>query len=324
MNASEYEQFYKKLGDVLSISPAEAETFINGYSTGDLAFFQGYFGRLPLAKIAFDDKKTEGVETLFIKGNNIGSGTYGQVAKNRFGPFAYKVPNGPEDPEYASPATVLNYAKGIFKEIIIQALLQSDSEYGKYICHIFKVFRQGPLNVIIKMDQLDKTIQYAYNNRHPAAKPMDLKSEELKQILIKLFQILIHFRNKYGFQHLDLHVGNVMTKDHGDRVADMKLIDFGKSAIAINNLTIPGDPEDEPDGFMITNSIRSDIKHASNPYSPSFSKMLDTMIALPKSTSLEEYLAILSETNLNASKPRRTRRSKLRKNTKRRRRYGSK
>lgn len=325
MNSSDYEQFYKNLGDVLSISPAEAETFVNGYSTGDLAFFQQYFKKLPLAKIAFDDKKREGIETLFVKSGNIGSGTYGQVAKNRYGPFAYKIPNPPNDPEYASPTELLNYAKAIFKEIIIQTLLQSDSEYGKYICHIFKVFQQGPLVVIIKMDQLDKTIQTIYNNSHPKAKSTDLKSDELKQILIKLFQILIHFRNKYGFHHLDLHVENIMTMDDGDRVADMKLIDFGKSAIAINNLTIPGDPEDEPDGFMIINSVRSHIKHNSNPYSPSFSEMLDKLIALPKATSLEEYLKILTETRLNAGNvQRRTRKNRVRKNTKRRRRHGSK
>ena len=309
MDASYYDRFYRNLGEVMSLSPEDARGFIHGYSTGIDAFFESYFERLPIATMTTGTSSESGAESLFVKETNIGEGSSGIVMRNRDRPFAYKERRR----EKSEPPKM--YFKSIFNEIIIQTLLQNDPTYGMYVCKIFKVFRKkDEYSIFIKMEQLTETLEQRY--RVIPFDKMYSSSEKLKKILIKLFTILIHFRDTYGFQHLDFHTGNIMIAPHeGDILSNLKIIDFGLSKIEISDITIPGG-SGHKDGKTMMESMLDTIKDINH----SFKTLLVTLQRLPSETPLETYrLAIVEETSPSGGKRRYRKQTKYRRHPKKKR-----
>jgi len=307
MEELDYLRFYRALGEVLSVSPKEAETLVVGYTTGDLPFFEAYFARFPVAQLNYGDNKGNGLLSLFVKEANSNKGAFGSVVRNRVGLFAYKTIV--YTPNFQSPSeSRKKYLGLLFKETIIQVLLQTDPTYGHHVNRIFKLYRNGS-NAILKMEQLDRNLRYIYSDRSSTV-DKTLRSEELKQILLKLFEILIYFRDRYGFYHWDLHYNNVMTVAGGDilaKVSNLKLIDFGLSEIKIKDITFVGERV-FGDGYNICSFIMS-----FEPLTKAFQTVLNTLTDLPDlTTPLETYQSILSATsiaNVGGYRMRTTRRS---------------
>jgi len=314
MDASDYDRFFTNLGEVMSITPELARDFIYGYTTGTGAFLDSYFQRLPIANIVNGTSSESGVESLVVKETNVGEGRFGKVMRNISNPFAYK------ERRKSSGEIPTIYFESIFNEIIIQTLLQNDPTYGKYVCRIFKVFRKkGEHTIFIKMEQLTTTLQQVYETIDEDKRFE--RSNELKAILIKLFTILIHFRDKYAFQHLDFHMANIMIAPHeGDILSNLKIIDFGLSRIVIPGvITIFGGSSNK-DGKTIIESILSretplDINSALRTLLNSLNSLppetpLETYRAalLPHDTSLETYLPTIMGTKLTSGGERRRKR----------------
>lgn len=170
--------------------------------------------------------------TLFIDKNSIGEGGYGTIYKNRnkARPYVYKTI---EDYKRVENKNSLLYLKTNFKEVIIQALLQSDIMYGKHVCRLYKVYKTGN-NFIFQIEPLEITLEkYIYKHRLE-----DDLYETTPKVLLKLVEILNFFYVKYGFNHNDMSLSNVMTTAVGDIVENIKLIDFGKSTVHFGEIEI--------------------------------------------------------------------------------------
>ena len=281
------EPFYTSLETILSINSEQVKTLITQFNTGDLAFFQTYFNLLPTAKLQVSNEKNANAnETFFVGSQAIGAGEFGTMFKNKNNsrPFVYK---RIEDYEGANDTTSLTYLQTGFKEAIIQVLLQSDTTYGKHICRLYKVYRDG-LNFIFQMEALEITLErYIVKNRWTA-----VDESIMPNIILKLVLILNYFNTKYGFFHNDLSLSNIMTVETGDQVENLKLIDFGLSMVKIGEIQLgirkptPYDP--------------TFIKHLIYEVRPKYRRALEKIVALPPETSEEELTHILS-TNINQS-----------------------
>ena len=119
-----------------------------------------------------------------------------------------------------------------FKEAVIQTILQSDTTYGKYVCRLYKVFREGN-NFVFQIEPLETTLaKYIYENRF-----VEGRNEIVARALIKIIEIMNYFYVKYGFNHRDLSTDNIMTTKTGD-AENIKLIDFGKSTLEFGGIQI--------------------------------------------------------------------------------------
>jgi serine/threonine protein kinase len=127
----------------------------------------------------------------------------------------------------------LLYLKTNFKEVIIQALLQSDVTYGKHVCRIYKVYKTGN-NFIFQIEPLEIALDKYIFKHHKE----DHLYETMPKVLLKLVEILNYFYVKYGFNHNDMDTSNVMTVKTGDIVENVKLIDFGKSTVKFGEIEL--------------------------------------------------------------------------------------
>jgi len=239
-----------------------ARELIHGYNDAELPFFESYFEGLPSVD-----------ETFYTHGSGK-RGRFGIVYADQAAPFAYKL-------YFAEPfakrrltaaESRMNYLRAFFKEIIIQTLLQSDSEYGKHICKLHSVYRTGPL-CLSKMEKLDTTLHSILEDEAPD------RATQILALLVKFFEILIHFHTAYGFRHNDLHTENIMTMPR------LKLLDFGNSSVTVDGVEL-NDSSDSDSGIDDLNAL-----FASAPLHvpPSIVELFAELAAFPEDEPYESY-----------------------------------
>ena len=268
-------RYYTNLGLIINRTPEEAEQLVAGYNKGDLDFFEGYFRSLRSANLVRNRTPNVSVnETLFVRNNSAGHGTYGEVTRNRNSPHVYKLFAQKQESR-------INFLKMLFKEVIVQTALQDDITYGGYVCRIFNVYRKGN-DAILKLEALSVTMLDAFNL---LAVDVNKRSEILRDILVRAFEILIHFRETCGFRHYDLHSQNIMTTADAGIVDNLKLIDFGLSYIRIGNVEIGVIGERFEDGYNLCS-----FSKMLGGLSIKMTALLNDLEDLPDETSLTSYL----------------------------------
>jgi len=305
--------FYVNLASVLNTTPERAAQLVADYNKGDLDFFQSYFNGLQSASLEeSEEKNAESNVTLFVEADNIGSGAFGVVKRNRTQKFVYK---SISDGMYPPDKRIL-YLKLIFKEALIQTLLQSDATYGKHICQIYKVYKNGD-SCIFQMESLETTLDKFIDVEAYEKNTEPINSQVLK-ILIKILEIIKYFNTTYGFCHNDLSTGNIMLPKTGNVLSQVKLIDFGISSVKIGDVQI-GKPlvsRLDPQYLILKLFTTLDI----NPND--FSKKLEKLLELPADTPIQAYIDNLQEgavkknkkkNNKNKGTQRRKRSSSMRK-----------
>lgn len=289
------EAFYTNLESILNITQIQAKQLVSQFSSGDLDFFQTYFNVLPTAK--FTTNNVSGNTTLNTDDENIGAGAFGIIKKNRTRSLVYKSLVN----RYSSDKR-LKYLKPIFQEIIVQTLLQSDANYGKYVCILNKVYRVGN-DCVFQMEQLETTLgSYIQSNEEAyMANPEPINNVLLKTLL-EVLEILNYFNATYGFSHNDLSLDNIMIKKDG---SNPKLIDFGLSSINFGNIQIGKQLKSRIDpSYLLTKlALYLDI----NP--SKFSKSLEILAMLPPETPIQTYIDNLQPTKKSPKKRRKTRKN---------------
>ena len=274
------ESFYTNLETVLNINSVQAQALVTGFKTGNLAFFQGYFNALPTVKLEAGNARNNTVsETLYIEGDHIGEGGYGAIFKNRMRPYVYKI-----IVDYKRVnANSYQYLTTNFKEAIIQTLLLSDPKYGRYVCKLYKVLRQGD-DFVFQMEPLETTFEkYRYKNRFEESTP-----KVVEKVLFKLIEILNYFFVKYRFSHNDLSTDNIMISNDAD-IESLRLIDFGKSTAGFNDIQIGKISKTLKDtkSLFITNKYYIE---------PDKRELFNKLVNLPPETPLQTLKNALSRT----------------------------
>lgn len=211
MDKAELNYFYNSLAAILNTSGKAAHRLVHKFNRGDLDFFTGYFNNLPPLDLATETSVHEGI-----------AGEWGVVYTDRYMPFAYKV-------LFTEAIDRLRYLKALFKEVIIQTLLQSDLRYGDHVCTLYGLYRTEAGEGLLKMERLDLPLKQIIE----AGPPAPGRAAFLLTALIRMFEILIHFHAKYKFQHNDLHAGNIMLIG-----PVLKFIDFGNSSATIQRVRL--------------------------------------------------------------------------------------
>jgi hypothetical protein len=299
MNAEELYKFYTNLSLIMSATVDDARRLVAEFNEegeeeegeeGDedesgekLAFFQTLFDHLPSATVTSTDAVNASVSETFFSNDEGIKGEWGVVYTDRVLPFAYKVffTRPFEKPGYSENTCRLAYLKALFKEVIIQTLLQSDAKYGHHICKAHKLYRTGDQG-LLKMDKLEVSLKYIIEEEEGDSD----RSAHLLAILAKLFEILIHFYDKYDFQHNDLHAANIMTVRVGDRVANLALIDFGNSCAKIGDVEIEDLSEEDFNVLFAEAPVHVSARVVA---------LFETLAALPQESSYEMYLAKIVE-----------------------------
>jgi serine/threonine protein kinase len=283
------EEFYTTLGVVLNRSPTEAKLLVTQFNTGDLAFFESYFNALPTAKLEKGNAKNASVNvTLFVK-DDLGSGAFGAVKRNRNAEIAYKIV-----PDRGTER--LLYLKSIYKEAIIQTLLQCDPKYGKYICKLHKVYRVGK-DGVFQIEVLQTTFEQYFRSFEESYSDNEQLRNEInktfKKVTLKLFEILNHYRVNYGFYHNDLSLSNIMTVKQGNAAENLKLIDFGKSSVKFDTIEIgkPLQSRIDTQYFLYKLWLELDLEPTK------FSGFIKTLSELPIDTPFKTYIEALEKKN---------------------------
>ena len=285
MNKAELDYFYSSLAAILNTSVPDAYRLVHNFNRGDLDFFTGYFDNLPLLDLAAETTVNEGI-----------AGEWGIVYTDRYMPFAYKVLFTENYGEEADGR--LQYLKALFKEVIIQTLLQSDLRYGDHVCTLYGLYRTGAGEGLLKMEKLDLPLKQIIE----AGPPAPDRAAFLLTAIIRMFEILIHFHAKYKFQHNDLHAGNIMLIG-----PVLKFIDFGNSSAKIQRVRL-----------LDTSDAGIDDFNAFFDYPPvhvpaAVVALFEELAVLPEREPYETFLAKLmaARRGLSASRRRTTRKLKL-------------
>lgn len=294
------ETFYTSLATVLNTNKKRAKELVANYSTGDVGFFQTYFDGLKSAKL--EESEGGGVNgsvniSLFVEEDGLGSGATGVIRKNRVKPYVYK-----SMADMYGPEMRLNYLKSIFKEAIIQTLLQSDTKFGRYICTLSAVYRVGK-DCVFQLEPLANTLgQHLRGLVDPKA---------IGPVCAQLFKVIKYFKGKYNFSHNDLKVENVMmVKASGD----IKLIDFGLSSVKIGAIELgkPSLKRADIQYFLYSLKMALEAK-AYEGDEPDmsfsdFSDFVEELLVLDISTPIDTYIARLEAGKGGSRKTRRSNR----------------
>lgn len=119
----------------------------------------------------------------------------------------------------------------VFVESLIQTLLQTDSEYGHHIARLEKLYKISGAEVgfVCKMEHIRHTLDTYMTD--VVGVPASLAA--IRPVFTTIGTVLNGLQQKYGFQHRDLHGGNVMFAADGT----FKLIDFGQSCVVLEGHT---------------------------------------------------------------------------------------
>ena len=281
--------FYKSLAAVINTTKKRAKELVANYNTADLGFFQTYFDGLKSIKFEESgEAKNDSVNlTLFVHENAVGAGAFGVIKKNKGKPYVYKsiVDNWP-------PEKRLLYLRAIFKEAIVQTLLQSDTSYGKHVCTLSAIYRNDN-NCVFQLEPLGIDLsKYIASAADPTT---------VCPILVRLMEIISYFKTKYGFSHNDLKLNNVMTVKEGNVLGNLKLIDFGNSSIKVGTVEFGKPSKSSPDMFLLFHSLKMELEgkaYASNNVdekllaSPIF-KAAESLSELPAETPIQNYIDVI-------------------------------
>lgn len=238
----------KSLSNIINVSPEQVLTLLQNFETGDYNFFKSYYDLL--AEASFKSNLS-GIVKLSVENTAIGEGGSGVVTHNKSEPVVYKqIENF-----WTKKKDQLIYFKSVFKEVIIQTVLQNDKYYGNNICKIYKLYKYEK-GCILKLEALECTLSDRLDKE--SIKDINKNSVFISEIIVKLYEILDYFKNTYGFQHGDFHVDNVMTVIDGDVTSNLKLIDFGSSYAKFEDLEFGFLSEyDKPDIYRIISYVKN-------------------------------------------------------------------
>ena len=196
-----------------------------------MKFLNGYFDRVPLISFSANNSINGAVH---IK-EPIGDGSTSKVFKNEKNPFVYKIiKKGNQE--------LMEFLKPVFREVIIQTLLQSDERYGNRICRIYKLYRTAT-SLVLQLEPLECTLDERVESQIDMNSNISSKSVFVTNLLKEMYNFLRHFETTYGFYHNDLHAENIMTVMEGDPLTCLKLIDFGSSYVKFDGVKIGKDLE---------------------------------------------------------------------------------
>ena len=281
--------FYKSLAAVINTTKKRAKELVANYNTADLGFFQTYFDGLKSIKFEESGEvKNDSVNlTLFVEENALGAGASGVIKKNKGKPYVYKsiVDNW-------SPERRIFYVRAIFREAIVQTLLQSDNSYGKHVCTLSAIYRNDN-NCVFQLEPLGIDLSKYIAS---AADPITVCP-----ILVRLMEIISYFKTKYGFSHNDLRLNNVMTVKEGNVLGNLKLIDFGNSSIKVGTVEVGKPSKSSPDMYFLFHNLKMELEgkaYASNNVdekllaSPIF-KAAESLSELPAETPIQNYIDVI-------------------------------
>lgn len=219
------------LSPIISASPEDSLQLIDNFETADVLFFQSYFDKLPL--ITFSENNSIN-GAVHIK-TPIGDGAFASVFKNEKNPFVYKIIKN----IWAKKAQ-MEFLKPVFREVVIQTLLQSDERYGHRICRIYKLYRTAT-SLVLQLEPLECTLDERIESQIEMNSNISSNSDFVSMLIREIYTFLTHFESTYGFYHSDLHKENVMTVRSGDPLSCLKLIDFGQSYVNFEGVKIGQD-----------------------------------------------------------------------------------
>jgi serine/threonine protein kinase len=228
---------------------------------------------------------------ILLVSNRASKGEHSEFMKNRTNPLVYKLVT--QNPWEQSRDMFL---KSLFREVIVQTLLQRDRTHGQHICKLLNVYRSGP-SILLQMEPLhmtkyhmllkligEKEGEYTIveRNRH---------SEIAKQIIIETFTIVKYFHEKYGFVHWDLHLKNIMNSADGT----IKLIDFGLSLVIIDGAQIGRLYEANQDTYRLMWHIETlNVLYKKNVFSKAFTTLLERLQTQSHGQPFDYYIDELS------------------------------
>ena len=224
------------LANVIGDSAERAMRLIENIKTGDLEFFEGYFNKLPGINFSTNANAESKNGIIYITGKSIGEGSYGSVFKNRNNPYVYKLV-ADKSKNKGDVQKKKRFLKGVFQELIIQTLLQSDEKYGDKICKIYKIYRKDDA-FILKLQALECTLIDRLRLDRPNIVDKNKFSKFVVDLILNVNEMLDYLYEKYGFRHQDLHEENIMTVYKGDIISNMTIIDFGRSCVNFEDVKI--------------------------------------------------------------------------------------
>jgi hypothetical protein len=320
--------FYEILGQMIHCSSEEASELVKGLNknVGSNDFFIPYFNNLPEVKIINMENKLKygnaHTEQVLQIDNQISSGHFSVVLSN-----AKKIskPFYPEEPafsykviskEISSVSSSFLYL--VFKEIIIQTFLQSDTTvnpyrrkaYGDSICKLFGVYRTKD-EIILKLEYLRLSYKsYLLSNlvktsiMEPAT-PAEM-DKIIKSDILTFLTLLKYFRDKYNFHHQDLKIDNMMIGN----TFEFKIIDFGfASYIEIDGVQIGNIEPARDDSYKFIKSLLVEIGRN---ITPGFNATLEALKSSCFKT-IDEYIVELKRlTGGSRKKTKRLRKKKTR------------
>jgi hypothetical protein len=197
-------------------------------------------------------------------------GDFGVVKPNRSrrDKYVYKfISNGSDI--FTDP----NDARDVFKEILVNIILQMDPKVENSVMKIYKVYQQESYNgyeLILKLEALS----YPLNTllRYSLRDDLEYNKKLLLKVYGPLFETLQYLRKTYDFRHGDLHVNNLMLPKSVDldslniQTLSVKMIDFGLSGLRFADAMYGGtfsavgeDFSKEFQGLFINKNLPSDF-----------------------------------------------------------------
>jgi serine/threonine protein kinase len=289
MEDEELDIFYTNLARILNTSAKSAKRLVHRYNTGSYKFFKAYFDNFKTATLVTTDVVNSTRDETFHVMPEGKKGNYSVVYTDRALPVVYKVfviePYKKKD--LTKKEIITKYLKAFFKEIIIQTLLQSDALYGNHVCTVHAIYRRGD-HCIMQMEKLDGSLKGIIE-----VEEGDLldRSAHILDILVKFLEILIHFHEKYDFQHNDLHTENIMMSSTGPGSGIIKLIDFGNSSVTIEDI----DLIDSSDAGI--DDLNPIFAYPPTHVTPAVIELFAELEVLDEEESYEIYLSKIIETN---------------------------
>ena len=135
--------------------------------------------------------------------------------------------------------------RNMYVETFIQTVLASDPDVGQYVCMPKKMYKSStlrgfktdpsakygfepPRNIVVYL--VMEPLQYTFKTLVEKRYSRQINHEWFGPVLFQLGYTLSVLKDRYGFNHGDLHTDNVMF----DAGGNLKLIDFGFSCITVN------------------------------------------------------------------------------------------